>query len=100
MAEVAIPRQMFQEILQLIAELRRSHHQRQREMQSPFGKPAMPVAIDTTFSGLPAIQKIATIQLVWESSRESPMVRGGCWSLQFFCSIDFGDVPGFVELGG
>jgi hypothetical protein len=28
MAEVAIARQMFQEILRLIAELRRSHHQR------------------------------------------------------------------------
>jgi hypothetical protein len=32
MAEVAIPRQMFQEILRLIAELRRSHHQRGREV--------------------------------------------------------------------
>ena len=38
----------------------------------PFGKPTMPVAINTTFSGLPGIQKIATIQLVWESSGESP----------------------------
>jgi hypothetical protein len=31
MAEVAIPRQMFQEILRLIAELRPQPHQRQRE---------------------------------------------------------------------
>ena len=31
MAEVAIARQMFQEILRLIAELRRSHHPRQHE---------------------------------------------------------------------
>ena len=31
MAEVAIPRQMFQEILRLIADYGRSHHQRQRE---------------------------------------------------------------------
>ncbi len=31
MAEVAIPRQMLQEILRLIAELRRSHHRRQHE---------------------------------------------------------------------
>ena len=38
---------------------------------TPFEKPAMPVAIDTTFSGLPAIQKIATIHIVRESSGES-----------------------------
>jgi hypothetical protein len=33
MAEVAIPRQMFQEILRLIAELGRSHHQHQRDVR-------------------------------------------------------------------
>ena len=31
MAEVAVPRQMFDEILRLIAELRPSHHQRRHE---------------------------------------------------------------------
>src|ERR1700740_2573935 len=37
MAEVAIPRQMFQEILWLIAELRPQPHQRRRE--TPDGQP-------------------------------------------------------------
>jgi hypothetical protein len=50
----------------------------------------MPVAIDTTFSGLPAMQKIATIptRLGVIGGITVLIVRGGCWRLQFFCSID------------
>jgi hypothetical protein len=88
MAEVAIPRQMFQEILRLIGELRRSHQHRQHEMfdshafqsnrredrvrmpsktarsgsRKPLGWSGMPVAIHPSRSGFQAIQKIGTIQ--------------------------------------
>jgi hypothetical protein len=79
---------MFQEILRLIGELRRSHHHRQHEMfdshafksnrredcvrmpsktarsgsRKPLGWSGMPVAIHPSRSGFQAIQKIGTIQ--------------------------------------
>src|SRR4029077_6312776 len=97
MAEVAIPRQMFQEILRLIAELRPSRHQRQHEafdrypfhsnrreeyvrmlgkitkpiLRPPFRPPQVPAAVPSSRLSCGKVGKAQIFTSARESSGES-----------------------------